>query len=80
MKVDLATKFKKIMKLKAYLQLKGQEHTKKEEHEDETINLPTQVTNELVATIISKIDERDLMEQNKQLIRIGGTLDDWTQA
>lgn len=81
MKADMATKDEKIMRLEVQLQIKEeQEHTDKKEDDEAGTPPPTQVTHNLVKRVMSEMQERDEIESNKKVIRIGGMHDDWTQA
>lgn len=75
LKASIAVKDEKIIQLEAQLQI-SQEHTTQEENNQ----AQQQVTNQLVHKVIAEIKEKEQIQDNKKIIRIGGLRDDWSQV
>lgn len=82
MKSAMAEKDEKITQLEAQLQVRAQQEEtyKQESNEAGFTPMPAQATHTLVKKVMSEIHERDEIESNKKVIRIGGMQDDWTQT
>ena len=84
MKSAMAEKDEQIKQLQTQLQVRAQqdETSKHESNEAGADSTPmsTQATRILVSKVMSEMQEKEDMESNKKVIRIGGMQDDWTKA
>ena len=81
MKSAMAEKDEQIKQLETQLQVRAQQDEISKQESNETGFTPTstQVT-QLVKKVMSEMQEKEDIESNKKVIRIGGMQDDWTKA